>query len=332
MTTDLDVLADQLADAEAAWSLGTFGAIAEFTRDRDEPVQLNRSHNMISAVTARGGLRLKAHPEMRPIASESPTTESWNHRVALCLPEQACAMNRRTVLTEVGPDRDALRAADRANILFDLGLGALHVDICIRSSDPTLIHGLRSCAGQSVFASGNAAMGLILASQPHRVFMSRLGRIEVFQPIPPPDGKSPDGPHTHVLPKLLAHGRTHSANEPTPAGWIPCAHCYPPNPIRDSYGKSRMFQSDYHSAFQKLLDRYGDPQLFAIKQRVVQAVAAGHPPTEVAASDRFGRGVVRVALRQLWASEQLSATLGAWLSAHDRYGLEEAEDSREAHH
>ena len=36
----LDFLAAQLADAEVGWSLGTFGAIAEFTRDADEMVIL----------------------------------------------------------------------------------------------------------------------------------------------------------------------------------------------------------------------------------------------------------------------------------------------------
>jgi hypothetical protein len=36
-TTNLPrFLADQLADAEIAWSLGAFGVIAEFTRDPDE--------------------------------------------------------------------------------------------------------------------------------------------------------------------------------------------------------------------------------------------------------------------------------------------------------
>ena len=235
-TNLLDFLANQLADADTAWSLGTFGAIAEFTRDADEAAAISRADDMISAVTARGGLRIEACRDVRPIASKSLTSESWSHRVALCLPEQACAMSRRTVLTEVGPDQDALRAEDRAAILFDLGLGALQVDVCVRSSDAGVVAELRNCVGKSLFAPGNGAMRLILASNPHRVFVSRVGRIEVFQPIPPPDGKSPEGPHSHVLPKLLRSGRTHAATEPLPAGWIPCAHCYPPNPVRDRFG------------------------------------------------------------------------------------------------
>lgn len=33
MTDVVDFLADQAADSDVGWSLGTFGAIAEFTRD-----------------------------------------------------------------------------------------------------------------------------------------------------------------------------------------------------------------------------------------------------------------------------------------------------------
>jgi len=129
----LDFLANQLTDADTAWSLGTFGAIAEVTRDADETATLARTDGMISVVTARGSLRIEMHPALRPIASESLTSESRSHRMALCLPQEACATSGRSVLTEVGPDRDALRAEDRSAVLFDLGLGALQVDVCVRS-------------------------------------------------------------------------------------------------------------------------------------------------------------------------------------------------------
>lgn len=326
-----DFLADQLADTETAWSVGTFGALAEFTRDADEAATLNRDGSMISAATARGALRIDAHPALRPIASESLTKESWSHRVALCLPREACAMSRRTALAEIGPDRAALRAEDRAAILFDLGLGALQVDVCVRVHDPAVIAKLRDCAGKSVFAPDSDAMGVILAANPHRVFSTRLGRIEVFQPIPPPNGKSPSGPHSHVLPKLLAHGRTHAATEPLPDGWVPCAHLYPPSPIRDKFGRSRAFQSGYHAGFQALLMRFGDPQLCALKRRVVDAVTAGQGPFSVATpNNKLARTAVRVALRQMRASDRSSAALGAWLSAYDRTELHEVEDP--AHH
>lgn len=334
MTDLADFLAEQVADSEVAWSLGTFGALAEFMRDADEPVELDRNANVVSAVTARGALRIAQHPEVRPLASESPTTESWSHRVALCLPEASCPMSERTEFTEAGLDHEALREEDRAGVLFDLGLGSLQADFHVRSSDPEVIRALRRCTGQSVFSPGGEAMKVILAGNPHRVFVSRLGRIEVYQPIPPPGGKSPSGPHTHVLPKLLAHGRTHSANEPLPPGWIPSAHVYPPHPARDHVGQRRpFFQAEHHAAFQTLLERYGDRRRLALKRRVIDSVRSGRPPFAIAVEDdRFARATVRVALRQLRATDQSPAGLPAWLSAHDHFDPAEPNDIGEPPH
>jgi hypothetical protein len=324
----LDFLAGQLADAETAWSVGTFGAIGEFMRDAGEAVAFQNADGSISAVTARGGLRIKARDALRPIASESLTTQSWSHRVALCLPGGTCAMSGRTVLTEIGPDRDALRAEDRAAVLFDLGLGTLQLDACVRIAEAKVVAALRNWVGRSLFEAGNGAMGVILAANPHRVFMSRVGRVEVYQPIPPPDGRSPEGPHTHILPRLLRHKRTHAATEALPAGWVPCAHFYPPHPMRDGFGHQRPFQSQHHAAFQELLARYGDPQHVDIKRRVAESIAAGQgPPDGGMAAGRSARGAVRVALRQLQAVERSSPALLAWLSAHGRLDPDEPNDS-----
>jgi hypothetical protein len=320
--TPIDMLAGQLADSKAGWSMGTFGAIAEFTRDDDEAASLDRTGDAISVVTARGGLRLQADPGLRPIASETPTKESWSHRIALCLPQADCAMSRRDVLSEIGPDREALRMQDRDGILFDLGLSTLQVDVCIRSPDADLTAALRNYAGRPIFAPDNDAMRLILAANPHRVFVSRIGRAEVFQPIPPPGGVSPDGPHTHLLPKLLAHGRTHAATEPLPDGWVPCAHLYPPHPLHDQHGRPRPFRSDAHTAFQALLDRHGDPASVDLKRQVVEAVSAGRAPAALQLpDDRAARAVIRVALRQLQAISAVSDALPAWIAAWDRPGV-----------
>ena len=322
----LDFLAGQLADSETAWSVGSFGAIAEFMRDAGEPVKIGSNTKAISALTDKGGLRIVAQPQLRPFASESLTTQSWSQRIALCLPEEIAAMNQRAELTELGPDEDFLRDEDRGGILFDIGLATMQVDACIRSSDPEVIAALRRHAGKSVFATDSGAMGVILHANPHRVFVSRLGRVEVFQPIPPPGGKSPDGPHTHVLPKLLAHHRTHAATEPVPPGWIPCAHLYPPHPARNGLGHGRTFQVNRHTKFQNLLMRYGDPESVALKRRVVYLVMAGHGPvgTEIA-DDRLSRTSVRIALRQLRESETSSGALAAWLSAYERSDLAQSD-------
>ena len=147
--------------------------------------------------------------------------QSWSHRVSLCLPEDRLRHEPARGADRTRPGHRALREQDRAAVLFDLGLDLLQVDACVLVADPDVAAELRAYAGRPVFEPGNPAMGVILAASPHRVFMSRLGRIEVFQPIPPPNGKSPEGPHTHVLPKLLRHRRTHAATEPIPTASCP---------------------------------------------------------------------------------------------------------------
>lgn len=326
-------LTAQIADAETQWSLGTFGAIAEFARDPDEPVTVSQEPAALAAVTGRGGIRIAPNGETRLFAFETTTKESWSLRVALCLPAADCAMSRRTVLTELGPDDDALRPEDRGGILFDLGLDAMQVDACVRVSDPGLAAELRAHCGKTTFAHGNPAGALLLARSPHRVFVSRIGRAEVYQPIPPAHGKSPEGPHTHVLLDLLRHRRTHAATEPIPEGFVPCAHFYPAHPAKDAQGRARPFDPARQAAFEDLQRRFGDPQTVALKQRIRMAVMAGEDPSAVAmAENRFTRVNVRVALRQLRAAEDDLPSLAAWLSVYERTGLSQAEDDLHAHH
>lgn len=327
----IDLLRREISNPETQWSLGTFGAIAEFSRDHGEPVRLVQSAEVVSAVTPRGGIALKPHAAIRPFASEGITRTGWNQRIALCLPQDDCAMNQRVALTEIGPDHDAPREADRDSVLFDLGLGALQADFCVRIGDHSLAARLRKHSGRAVFEPGNPAMAMILAANPHRVFISRLGRIEVYQPIPPPSGKSPEGPHTHVLPRLLKSGRTHPATEPVPEGLVPCAHLYPPHPARDGLGETRPFDATHHHAFQRMMAVCGDPVELATKRRVIDAVLAGEPPTAVA-GDRHGRTAVRIALRQMRSQGHTSAALSAWLASFDQATPDEADDEAALYH
>lgn len=326
----LAMLRRGIADPDTQWSLGTFGAIAEFSRDEDEPAQVSMAADVVSAITGRGGIALQLDPRIRPLASESLTRADWNQRVALCLPEDACAMNRRSVLTELGADVAALRGDDRDSILFDLGLGALQADFCVRIADASTAAGLRQHAGRPIFEPGNPAMGIILHANPHRVFISRLGRVEVYQPIPPASGKSPDGPHTHVLPKLLKSGRTHPATEPIPVGWIPCAHLYPPHPARNGLGQPRPFEINHLDSFQATMAVFGDPATVAIKQRVREAVRAGMPPAELT-QDRHGRAAARIALRQMQAMGDPSPALPVWLANLDQGNLDQTDDEAALH-
>lgn len=323
MQTDVvDFLRDHMADASSQWSVGTFGAIAEFMRDGDEPVTLNCVETRVSAITARGAIRLERCPDLRPVGLEFSAGAGWSQRVALCLPVGQCAMNRRTAFTELGPDNEALREQDRSAILFDLGLEALQIDAAVRVADPVLVARLREHTGRSLFEPENPAMGLILAANPHRVFIARLGRVEVFQPIPPPDGESPQGPHTHVLAKLLTLKRSHAATELIPKGWVPAAYLYPANPLTDANGRDRLFDRARHEAFQAIMRSFGDPGWMGLKDRVAAAIAAGQGPFELPARNRFARLCVRVALSQIEASGAPARSLPAWIAAYgnERHG------------
>ena len=322
-----EFIVSQLADVDAQWSLGTFGAIAEFMRDADEPAEIVRGELSAFVITPRGGIRLLAHPEIRPVAFETITTQAWSQRVAFCLPEAQSAMNRRAVLTEVAPDAEALRLQDRDAVLFDLGLGVHQADCCIRTADAELIASLRGYVGRSLFEAGNPAMGLILKHSPHRVFVTRAGRAEIYQGIPLPGGKAPEGPHTHVLPKLLAHRRTHAATEPIPRGYVSCAHLYPAHPLRDGYGRALPFDTARYGAFQRLLSRYGDVEHIRLKRNVVKALNAGAGPEAIAMPrDRFAQAAIRVALRQIKASDGPSPALTAWFAVHDSGAASDDED------
>jgi hypothetical protein len=317
------LLRRMLGAEEAGWSIGTFGALAEFHHVDGDPVpDVVAIDAGGEVVTARGGLRIAATAEVLPVAYEdlSGHPQAWSQALAFCLPEPAAAMGMRTVLTELGPDHRALRDDDRRAVLFDMGLGAPHVDVCVRTADPALIDVLRRAAGQSLLPSGSPAMSAIVAASPHRVCVSRLGRIEVYQPIPPPTpgARSPTGPHTHVLPELLKHRRTHSANAPIPDGWLAALNLFPASPIFDRLGHPRPFEADAHAEFQALMRAWGTPDVLAEKERIAGAVLAGEEPQRYpAAPTRAARTAARVALRQMLHTHPGVPGLRGWLSVFD---------------
>ena len=207
-------------DCETQWSIGAFGALAEFSREPQEAAAISRSD--LSVVTGRGGIRFSPPQDLHLVASESVTRASWAHRVALCLRDVEGVMARRHVLTELGPDTGGLRDCDCEAILFDLGLGTLQVDACVRVSDSAVITELRAVTGRSVFEAGNPAMRIIVSANRHRVFLSRLGRIEVSCLQTVVARGSTQARLTEVAARC-----THAATERNSEGLVPCAHLYP---------------------------------------------------------------------------------------------------------
>ncbi|WP_091719264.1 DUF6925 family protein [Methylobacterium phyllostachyos] len=287
------LLRAQMADPHCAWSLGSYGAVATFRRDAEEAVR-HLDDGRIGLATNRGALALTAPPGLRPIAYETGFTGGWSQVVALCLTEAACAMGRRTVLTELGADPAAVRPQDRSGILFDLGLDLGAVDACVRVTEPDLIERLRGATGRPLFVPGNPALPALMAASPHRVFLARPGRIEVYTAIPAPGQAGDPGPHSHILPKLLRLRLTHAATAPIPAGWVPVAALHPAHPVQAATGRPLSFDVGRHAAFGRLLDAWGDPDLVALRC----AVLAGEEPDPAAVNGRFARLAIRAAREQ----------------------------------
>lgn len=332
-----EIIERHVGDWRTGWSKGSFGAIAEFHRDQGEPAVIENS-DRISVATARGAIALDrgAIRSVVPVAYEtlSPKRHRWTHALALCLPEALAKRDAWTVLTETGPDEHAIRPADRGGVLFDLGLGLLQSDFCIRTKDPELLAALRENLGRSLFEPGNPALGLLLSAHPHRVVVTNIGRAEVYQKIGGPEtgGVSPEGPHTHLLPKLLKSGRTHSANTPIPAGLIPLGGLHPGNPVMTPTGRDQSFDPGLFHAFQRLLEIYGLPDTVDAKGKILAAIDSGLSPEMFdLPTGRFSRSAARLALRQRTRFAEhsgdtvLAERIAAWRRIHDP-AADEAED------
>lgn len=200
-----------LAEPGNAWSVGTYGALGEFEYALDEP-DLAIDLNALSIRSRRGALRVDGLAGAQAFALADGTGRT--REIAFCTARR-------------GAGRTCITALD--SLTFDLGLGAPHIDLLVRvrADDGETADILRTAAGQGLFAPGNPAGAAIARASPSRILVSPVATLEVHQPIPPPGGRSPDGPHTHLLPKFLAQGRVHPPDSPLPDGLYCGLSLYP---------------------------------------------------------------------------------------------------------
>lgn len=311
-----------IEDAGNSWSIGTFGAIGEFHRTAEERFTRYDTETSLSLATDKGGIRIEANEELDivPFDNLNSDGESWNQSVIFCARFEPQAPN---AIMPLGEDRDAIRDADKSARLYDVGVGLGLVRMCVRTSDAALIAELDKAAGQSLFGpSAGTIMSAFYAAQPHRVLLSPAGRVEVYQDIPQPDGDAPEGPHTHLLPKLLAKKRTHSANSPIPDGLQPVLNLHPRSPWRNGLGKRTAFNAEADDVFEAILARYALPDDRAIRASVEQAIAQGLAPHEFAwPQTRRACTEARVTLRRL-AARRPELDLSSWRSEFDRAPVE----------
>jgi hypothetical protein len=193
------------------WVFGIYGAVAEFCIGPDEPVEVTIGVEWIEAATARSGLRIAFSEHLRVLALGADATADVG-TIILAVPRARATLVANSGLRAFGPDQAAIRLADRGHEFYDFGLGSLVSQFCIRTADSDLRASLNKRVGQTWPNLLAEVGGQILQTSPSRVVTSPLGRIEMFTPIPPPDGSSPLGPHTHTS---------------CPSSWPPDARCRP---------------------------------------------------------------------------------------------------------
>jgi hypothetical protein len=186
----------------AAFSVGVPGVIAEFHWAHGDRVVHDDGGTAVA--TARGALAVALEGDEGLVTVPGDAGSRAGERV-LWLPAEAARIAPEPGLAELGPDTAAVQPCHRGELLFDLGFGLGHLRACVRTANASLLRVLRTHAGEDLLAPGSAALAALRSSSPHRVFLSARARIEVYQPIPSRGRgeRTPDGPHTHVLPALL---------------------------------------------------------------------------------------------------------------------------------
>jgi hypothetical protein len=133
-------------------------------------------------------------------------------------------------VTVTDGDPEAIRPADGDGqpVLVDLAIGHRAAAFLVRSADPELAKRLRHLEGRTWREALDEVGHLVVAASPHRIVTGPLGRIEVYNPIPPGWGASPEGCHTHLLPALLETGREAAEGEDLPPQLVAGGNCTNP--------------------------------------------------------------------------------------------------------
>ncbi|CCG06754.1 DUF1289 domain-containing protein [Pararhodospirillum photometricum] len=176
------VILGSLDDAKAAWAIGVPGACATFCPGDGTLVTARLWEYGGDAIGGHGGARVvldHGAKKIKALGEVDPET-GVVRRLDLCLSVQTGVMSQRRVLTEIGLDTEALRVGDRRGVLFDLGLGVAHIDICARVDNDDLLALLRQEAGKSILDPDSPVLAALDAAQAHRVALTRLGRIEAW--------------------------------------------------------------------------------------------------------------------------------------------------------
>lgn len=309
-------LVELASNPDNAWNIGSFGAIGEFLHDPHEHSVVRHETDWFEIHTNRGGMRIASVDDLQPFAWDrlSGDGESWGYSVALCcpIPEDASDQSIR----HLGQDKHAIREGEDAAELFDLGVGVGVVRMAIRTQDQELISDLVAHEGQRLIDAPQLGKQ-IYDAQPHRIAFSPAGRIEVYQPIPAPDGESPDGPHTHLLMNLVPKQQPHPATTPIPDGMQSVLNFTPKSPWRTNRGERHTFDPVQDAALQPYLERFGLAEDREVEEKLRDQISKGQEPDRnLWPKTRRGRAKARIVLRRMAVDG--NSRVKAWRETFDK--------------
>jgi predicted Fe-S protein YdhL (DUF1289 family) len=201
-------------EPNTGWSIGVYGAVAEFAARNDTLPEIEDGDEPLLLRTSGGALRLRPPPGTRMF--ELIGAAGKVERRVLALHRSRLSGAPASGVTELGADADAIEPSGRSARLFDLGVSGSLVRFCVRTSESALVAVLRQANGRSPFDPATGLVPALLANAPDRVVISPVGRIEVSGPILRSDR---EGPHTHLLPELLARRHEKEPDFPLPEGY-----------------------------------------------------------------------------------------------------------------
>jgi len=189
-------------EPETRWSIGVYGAVAEFATRNGAIPQIEVGEESLVLRTSGGAMRLCPPPGTRmfELVGASEKVE----RLVLALHRSRLTGTPAIGVTELGADKDAIEPMHMNERLFDLGVSHSAIRFCVRTGESSLIAALRQASGLDPLDPAIGLVAALLASSPDRVVISSIGRIEVSGPI---QRSSNEGPHTHLLPEFLARRR-----------------------------------------------------------------------------------------------------------------------------
>ena len=309
----LDILEQHLNDRSTSWSIGTFGAMAEFFHVSTEPLKTSKINTVLAAQTSLGAIQVTYTKSMRLIPYEglSKLEGAWTQGVLVCMPTNEAQMANSSRISE-------LETVDNSSSVFDLGLCLGHLDVCIQTGSKELIDLFRLHIGKSLFDPDLDLIEAIKCASPTRIFKSKSACIKVYSHIPATNGKTPLGPHTHLSTKLLKHNKTQAATIPLPKDYVPVFAFFPPNPIRDVTGLVRSFDANAFDNFQYLLGAFQPKPLARVKHMFREAMNKGVGPDKCTMpSTKDERTTLRVAIRQHYHSHGPSVLLNKWKATYE---------------